>query len=180
MLKTFSEHNQQAPLHTDSQYRSTPERFIALIALHQAQCGGGYTELVDFQTILQNLNRTQFGRSVIYFFSQNRFPIAVPSIFQEPLKPKYINSKIISEQPLIRYRYDTLKAGLSLFNLSEYQVSFYSQKLDLLDSLIQTSPYRIRFLLSSNDLLILDDHRFLHGRSSFTDPNRLLLRCKMN
>ncbi|MCC3532422.1 MAG: TauD/TfdA family dioxygenase [Microcoleus sp. PH2017_21_RUC_O_A] len=54
-IKTFSKHNQQAPLHTDSQYRNQPERFIALMTICQANCGGGYTEIVNFRKILEEI-----------------------------------------------------------------------------------------------------------------------------
>lgn len=177
-LKTFSEHNDKAPLHTDSQYRNHPERFIALLTLRQASCGGGYTELVDFRKVLQDLEKTASGSEVIQFISNERFPIAVPTIFQNHLEQQYIRQTLISESPLIRYRYDTLKAGLSLLDKSK--VSLYEKNLAFLDAAIQLSPHRFRFLSSPNEVIFLDNHRFLHGRSSFIDPDRLLLRTRMN
>lgn len=182
IIKTFSEHNQDAPLHTDSQYRNHPERFMALMTLNQARCGGGYTELVDFKKILQDLESTVIGKKIIDFFRNESFPIAIPTVFQEMGKPEYIMSKLISNNPLIRYRYDTLKAGLLLSIDKENKLIYCDRidKLDLLNNFIQLSPHRLRFLLASNEAIILDNHRFLHGRSSFTDSQRLLLRCRMN
>jgi alpha-ketoglutarate-dependent taurine dioxygenase len=177
-LKTFSEHNQCAPLHTDSQYRNQPERFIALMSIHQASCGGGHTIILDFREFLLNLTKTKFGSRLIKFMIDNTFPIAVPSIFQENANQKYITQKIISESPLIRYRYDTLKAGLLL--LKNNKLEEFHENLDCLDDFIQSSPYQIRFMLAQNNIIFIDNHRFLHGRSSFTDPNRLLLRTRMN
>jgi alpha-ketoglutarate-dependent taurine dioxygenase len=177
-LKTFSEHNQHASLHTDSQYRELPEKFIALMTLRQATCGGGYTEVVDFQEVLKDLQSSALGTEVINFFRGESLPIAIPSIFQVGSRATHIISKLISENPLIRYRYDTLKAGLSL--IEGHQVNVFQEKLDLFDSFIQLSPHRIRFLSSPGEIIFLDNHRFLHGRSSFTDLNRLLLRTRMN
>lgn len=177
-LKTFSEHNQHAPLHTDSQYRNQPERYIALMTLRQANCGGGYTELVDFRKILQELKCTYLGSRVIEFIRNESFSIAIPSVFQETSKVAFVKAKLVSESPLIRYRYDTLKAGLSLIQNS--RVAAFQENLDLLDNFIQSSPHRFRFLSLPNEITLLDNHRFLHGRSSFTDLNRLLLRTRMN
>lgn len=177
-LKTFSEHNKYAPLHTDSQYRNQPEKIMALMTVRQANCGGGHTELVDFKKILQELKRSKSGSNLIDFISNEKFPIAIPSIFQEPHEPKYIMSKLVSDCPLIRYRYDTLKAGLSM--IEDNRLEVFNEKLDLLDSFIQSSPHRVHFLSLPNEITFLDNHRFLHGRSSFTDLNRLLLRTRMN
>lgn len=177
-LKTFSEHNQYAPLHTDSQYRNQPERFIALMTLCPASCGGGYTELVDFRKIFQELKCTNLGSRVVQFLKSESFPIAIPSVFQEASKPAYIRAKLVSQSPLIRYRYDTLKAGLSL--IEEHRVAAFHENLDLLNNFIQSSPHRFRFLSLPNEITFVDNHRFLHGRSSFTDLNRLLLRIRMN
>ena len=179
LSKTFSGHNQDAPLHTDSQYRNNPEKFIALMAFKPARCGGGYTQLVDFKEILQDLKSTDIGNDIIEFFESEILPIAIPSAFQGFSKSKYIMSKIISNKPLVKYRYDTTLAGLSLL-FNTHQLLYYQEKLDFLNSFIQTSFRRISFLLSYHDVIIIDNHRFLHGRSSFMDSQRLLLRCRMN
>jgi alpha-ketoglutarate-dependent taurine dioxygenase len=177
-LKTFSEHNEQAPLHTDSQYRNHPERYVALLTLHQATCGGGHTELVDFREILQDLAKTASGDKVIQFMTHERFPIAIPTIFQEHLRSQYISQPLISKNPLIRYRYDTLKAGLSFLEMN--RVKPYQENLDYLDDFIQSSSHCFRFLSLPNEIVFIDNHRFLHGRSLFTDLDRLLLRIRMN
>jgi alpha-ketoglutarate-dependent taurine dioxygenase len=177
-LKTFSEHNQYAPLHTDSQYRNQPEKFIALMTINQANCGGGYTNLLDFNLVVNELKNTNSGRQLLDCLALQYFPIAIPSIFQQKNARRYITAKLISEIPLIRYRYDTLKAGLSLIKSSKRE--FLKENLDLLDNFIENSPCRISFLASNNDIVFIDNHRFLHGRSSFFDLNRLLLRTRMN
>ena len=40
-IVTYSEHNHEADLHTDSQCSEYPEDFFALLTLKQATCGGG-------------------------------------------------------------------------------------------------------------------------------------------
>jgi alpha-ketoglutarate-dependent taurine dioxygenase len=177
-LKTFSEHNQYAPLHTDSQYRNHPERFIALMTINQARCGGGYTNLLDFQKAFHHINHTVSGREIINFMANQYFPIAIPSIFQPKNEKKYISAKLIAKMPFIRYRYDTLQAGLSLIKDSKFEV--FQKNLEKFDRLIEESPHRVSFLSSTNEIVFIDNYRLLHGRSSFLDLNRLLLRTRMN
>jgi len=177
-LKTFSEHSHQAPLHTDSQYRNRPERFIALMALNQASCSGGSTNLLDFKKVISELKANAIGRKIVEFISDQDFPIAIPSIFQENDAKTYISARLISKAPLIRYRYDTLKAGLSLIEHSKIKI--FHDTLDLLNEFIEESQYRINFKLPKNEILFIDNHRFLHGRTSFVDLNRLLIRTRMN
>lgn len=178
VIKTFSEHNQPAPLHTDSQYRNQPEKYMALLVFKQANCGGGYTQLLDFRKVLLELRSNILGKQIVKFFSKEKFPIAVPSVFQEEKGVNYIYSRLISNVPLVRYRYDTLKTGLSLINHS-YVESFY-ENLDILNNFLQNSPFCSSFLLLNNEVIFVDNHRFLHGRTAFIDTDRLLFRIRIN
>jgi alpha-ketoglutarate-dependent taurine dioxygenase len=177
-IKTFSEDNHVAPLHTDSQYRACPEKYMALLVFHQATCGGGDTILLDFKKVLAELDNSIDGRKLIKFAKQEKFPIAIPSIFQTSPHQNYIYSSLISDTPLIRYRYDTLKAGISLVNHD--RADELHEQLDCLNNHIQSSSHQCNFSLSDGEMIFVDNHRFLHGRSSFTDPNRLLLRSRFN
>jgi alpha-ketoglutarate-dependent taurine dioxygenase len=180
-LKTFSEHNFTAPLHTDSQYREQPERYIGMFSYRQAACGGGYTYLLDFKKVIEKMQNTLTGQNLIKFLKNEEFPIAIPTVFQTDPTKKFIWSKLISDKPIkpmIRYRYDTLKAGLSLLERDKYQV--FEENLNLLDSYIDNSRERQIFLLKEQEILLLDNHRLLHGRSGFFDTDRLLLRVRFD
>lgn len=178
IIKTFSEHNKAAPLHTDSQYRNLPEKYMALLVFRQAECKGGETILLDFQLVFNELKQSIFGRKMIEFACQEKFPIAVPTIFQTENKTEYIYSSLISNIPLIRYRYDTLKTGLELIKRSH--VKDFAEKLQAFNNLIYQSRYCSSLLLDNGEAIFVDNHRMLHGRSSFFDSNRLLLRIRMN
>lgn len=178
VINTFSEHNKAAPLHTDSQYRNRPEKYMALLVFSQAECAGGETMLLDFKVVLNELRQSDSGRKMIEFACQDKFPIAVPSIFQTQDKTEYIYSSLISNIPLIRYRYDTLRIGLKLIKHSHVQE--FSEKLLTFNDLINRSRYCSSLLLNNGEAIFVDNHRMLHGRSSFLDSNRLLLRIRMN
>ena len=178
IIKTFSEHNKAAPLHTESQYRNLPEKYMALLVFRKAECAGGETMLLDFKLVLNELRQSDFGRQMIEFACQDQFPIAVPTIFQTEDKTEYIYSSLISNIPLIRYRYDTLKTGLELIKRSH--VKYLDEKLQAFNDLINRSRYCSSLLLNNGEAIFVDNHRMLHGRSSFLDSNRLLLRIRMN
>lgn len=178
IIQTFSEHNKDAPLHTDSQYRNIPEKYMVLLAFRQADCGGGKTIFLDFKNILNELRESIYGREIIKFASQNKFPIAVPSIFQAGEKTEFIYSSLISNVPLIRYRYDTFKTGGAL--MKNWYIEDFDEKLNALDNVIQKSLYISNFFLNNGEAIFIDNHRILHGRSSFVDSNRLLLRIRIN
>jgi alpha-ketoglutarate-dependent taurine dioxygenase len=178
MINTFSEHNKDASLHTDSQYRNLPEKYMALLVFRQAECAGGETLLLDFKLVLNELSQSDFGRQMIEFACQEKFPIAVPTIFQTQNKTEYIYSNLISDIPMIRYRYDTLKTGLELIKRSH--VKDFAEKLQVFNNLIHRSRYCSSLLLNNGEAIFVDNHRMLHGRSSFLDSNRLLLRIRMN
>jgi alpha-ketoglutarate-dependent taurine dioxygenase len=177
-IKTFSEDNQVAPLHTDSQYRICPERYMALMVIRQASCGGGATLLLDFKNVLEEISSHASGKELIEFAKKQKFPIAVPSIFQTSSEQKYIYSSLISDSPLIRYRYDTLKTGVALVNGDRAGESL--DHLETLNTYIQSSSHQCTFNLAEGEIIFVDNHRFLHGRTPFTDHQRLLLRSRFN
>ncbi|MEG4321035.1 MULTISPECIES: TauD/TfdA family dioxygenase [unclassified Microcoleus] len=178
LIQTFSEHNKAAPLHTDSQYRNLPEKYMALLVFRQAECAGGETLLLDFSLVFNELRQSISGREMIEFACQENFAIAVPTIFHAEDKTEYIYSSLISKIPLIRYRYDTLKTGLELIKRSH--VKDFAEKLQAFNDLIHRSRYSSSLLLDNGEAIFVDNHRMLHGRSSFLDRNRLLLRIRMN
>lgn len=172
-IKTFSEHNQEAELHTDTQYRDLPERYMTLSCVNEANCGGGETFLLDSQVILDRIKNDH----VLLNELQQDFPIAVPDIFHYEGK-KFIERPIIANYPKFRFRYDTFKKGLLLQNPPDL-----NQKMNVLDSffdLIKNAPEMINFTLKKGQIILIDNHRLLHGRSSFVDVNRLLYRVRVD
>lgn len=177
-LKTFSEHNQAAQLHTDSQYRPQPEHFVAMCMVQTAQCGGGASMLLDFRRVIEDLEQTAAGQALLQVLRTHKLPIGVPSIFREPGDSGYIEASILGGAVPFRYRYDTMKAGLDQVDPS--QRAELAEALDRLDAVIQASPHRLEFPMENQDVLFVDNHRFLHGRKAFTDLDRLLLRVRFD
>jgi alpha-ketoglutarate-dependent taurine dioxygenase len=107
------------------------------------------------------------------------FPFEVPTVFTAAQRAdvrEYIRAPIIAHEPLIRYRHDTLSAGLAAFG--EPTTSPHRGAVGRLHKLICSSSERLELRLGSGDLLLINNHELLHGRTAFRDPNRLLLRVR--
>lgn len=171
-LKTYSEHAQKAPLHTDSQYRNNPEKYFSLSSIRVASCGGGQTELLDFKKLYASLKHNAWFKELYEVY-----PIAIPDIFQS-VQERIVYQPIIKENPFIRFRTDTILKGLDLVN--EPLESKKRKAFKLLEEEILHSNLIERFHLKKGQIIIIDNHRMLHGRGAFKDSKRLLLRIRFN
>lgn len=178
-LPTFSEHNLEANLHTDTQYHLNPEKYIALLTIKQAMCGGGKTIILDFYEVLKTLQKTNKGISCLNTLKEYTFPFAVPTVFAEDkLNQEVIYSHIISNDFTIRYRYDTIYNGLKIANIPQTDIRYWALSF-FENHLVRHSQQKI-FYLPENHIIFINNHRFLHGRTSFQDTTRYLLRVRLN
>ena len=172
-IATFSEHNDEAELHTDTQYRDLPERYMTLSCIEPAKCGGGETILLDSRVVIDRLNQDP---ELLKMLHEN-FPIAVPDIFVKN-SPRYIEHPIISDYPKFRFRYDTFKKGIEL--QQDYDMDRKLSVIEKLHSMIESSPEIFRYTLKKGEIILIDNHRVLHGRTSFSDYERLLYRVRVD
>lgn len=172
-IKTFSEHNDEAQLHTDTQYRAIPERYMTLSCIQEAKCGGGETILLDSLKIFEEIK----SDSALLSKLKQKFPIAIPDIFVIDDR-KYIEETIISEYPKFRFRYDTFLKGLALKQPENFED--LKNTLDEFNSKLQNSKHIQKLKLKKGDIILIDNHRMLHGRTSFTDTDRLLYRVRVD
>jgi alpha-ketoglutarate-dependent taurine dioxygenase len=171
-IKTYSEHSKKAPLHTDSQYRNTPEKYFSLSSIQEAKCGGGQTELLDFKKLYASVHKHTWFKELYEVY-----PIAIPDIFQSA-QERVVYQPIIKATPFIRFRSDTIMKGLDLVN--EPLNSKKRKAFKLLEEEILNSNWIERFYLKKGQIIIIDNHRVLHGRSAFKDNTRLLFRIRFN
>jgi alpha-ketoglutarate-dependent taurine dioxygenase len=176
---TFSEHNLEASLHTDTQYHLNPEKYISLLTIKQAICGGGKTILLDFYEVLKTLQETDKGRICLKILQDSSFPFAVPTVFAEDkLNQEVIYSHIISNDFTIRYRYDTIYKGLIIANIAQTDIRYWA--LSFFENHLAQHPQQKLFYLPENHIIFINNYRFLHGRTSFQDITRYLLRVRLN
>lgn len=176
---TYSEHNHEADLHTDSQYSEYPEDYFGLLTLHKARCGGGESYLLSLEDLLQELAVTVAGLEAIEVLRTTNYPFIVPNVFRKKSgeDPEFNFGPILRDGE-IRFRIDTFEKALTAApNLcTPRQLSAFN----FLKEHIRNSPSMKTFFLEDRDLIFINNKTMLHGRGSFTDANRHLLRIRMN
>jgi alpha-ketoglutarate-dependent taurine dioxygenase len=179
LVKTYSEHNHAAELHTDSQYSEYPEDTFALLSLKKAQCGGGLSHLQSLVDVSRELNALPDGEKIINTLSSTDYPFIVPNVFKKGNSKEHeFNFGPILRQNEIRFRIDTFEKAFD-FNKSfctDDQLYAYTQ----LKKIVTNPDNRMEFMMEPGDLIFINNKTMLHGRSSFDDSDRHMLRIRMN
>jgi alpha-ketoglutarate-dependent taurine dioxygenase len=174
---TFSQTNEEAYLHTDSQYSLNPEKYFGLFCIRKARDNGGISILVQGDEIIERIS-SKFGEEIIDLLGVD-YPFRIPTIFTSIQNPDVaeINYGPIYKDHQIRYRRDTLQEGI---RLSERKITpDQIRALKIIDEAIEEST-KYSYLLNDGDAIFVNNYRMLHGRTSFSDKNRLLYRVRMN
>lgn len=173
---TFSEHDREAAMHSDTQYYLLPERYLLLYAVHAARCGGGLNTFARGQDLLEHLAATPAGAEAIRVLSQTALPFRIPSVFSTSPEPQFTWAPVLAQAPRLRYRRDTLIDGLHHFPechspAVDDALTLFEQALDA----VTTPPLK----LPDDGLVLLNNHESLHARTAFQDHERHLIRARM-
>lgn len=177
---SFSEHDGEAAFHTDAQYYPNPENYFALYVMNAARCGGGLSQLCDGQALHAALDKPQ-TRWALRLLEERALPFRVPSAFVTDERPGVVQAilaPVFSDAPGIRYRRDTLKSGLELF--PEHADEDVEQAIKTLEQTLKQLPGTLEFLIPTDSLLLVNNHRALHARGAFKDAKRHLLRVRIH
>ena len=176
---TITEHCGDAALHTDSAFKRLPETYVMLFAYRPAFDGGGLSQVLSVQSLLKILSQSADGRKCIRLLRETRFPFQVPTAFTKDRLDsvvEWITAPILSGDGKFRYRHDLIVSALehgvtALSPDSQWAIAQTARELEKL------TPRS--FFLRSGDLLVLNNHRVLHGRTAFEDRDRMLLRVRL-
>jgi len=179
-VPTISENSYEAELHTDTQYFPEPEKFVLLYVVKPASCGGGVSLLVDGIRLKARLAETEEGRWALGFLSRRILPFRIPTSYtttgkQETVEITY--ARIFSQAPLIRYRKDTLEAGLAA--APDFDTPDVRHALTVLQSVLEDRKEMIVTSLVADSMLLTNNHEGLHGRTEFQDSERHLIRIRI-
>jgi alpha-ketoglutarate-dependent taurine dioxygenase len=146
------------PLHTDASYVANPPRFMLLHCVHPDPGGGGINLLADCDKALASL--TERERGTIF---RQVFNFLYPPNCPEGQSRAYA----IYESGMWRYKHSSMSFPQKFAD----DVERFNQ------ALIDNS---ISLLLERGDLLILDNHRIVHGRTvykpgGYTLPGRHIM-----
>jgi Taurine catabolism dioxygenase TauD, TfdA family len=178
---TYSENSHYADLHSDSQFCPHPEKYFFLYTIRAARCGGGKSLICDGRAVRDCLLETKQGREAYEVLSTFKFPFWVPSTFNNVEKAgstKAYFAPIFGDVPLIRFRYDTLKKGFELNPDLDVPKARKAIKvfLDILENEVNIGEY----YMPDDTLVLCNNHRVLHGRTSFQDRERHLIRVRIS
>jgi alpha-ketoglutarate-dependent taurine dioxygenase len=149
------------PLHTDCSFEDPTPRFIGLHVLRQDRLGGGRSLLADGRKALQRLEpRYRQALSQDYIFG-------VPEEFHKGVSSRRL--PIVTGDKL-RYRREILDETAC----SPEQLKALNQFEELL------TDGTHQMVLEDSTILLLDNCRFLHGRTEVVDPQRYLRRVRFH
>ncbi len=159
--------------HTDNPYRN-PVPCIQLLHCIENNVTGGYSTLVDGYTVTEELKKKIPEYYEILSKVKIRFQFIDQSVVLESLAEmiqldKNNNFKQIRFSPRLDFVPLLEREKLELFYNARKKIS----------ELYNSDQYKIEFKLCSGDLLMIDNHRLLHGRTSYdvNEGNRFLQGC---
>lgn len=162
-------------MHTDASFEPVPPRYFGLQVLKKDALNGGQTLLIKFDDVLKNLSLSE-----IDLLSSTQIKLKIPNEFKKSShQENFILCTILSPRKdcfnnrLIRYRYDIILDRNSL-------TDEYKKALEKFESLIDIEKSElIKYInLRDNQIMIVDNSRWLHGRTQILDPNRHLVRIR--
>jgi gamma-butyrobetaine dioxygenase len=149
--------------HTDNPYRD-PVPGVQLLHCLTNRTSGGFSTLVDGLTVLQTLRA--------------RDPAAFDILATTPVRFVYTygRTELVDYAPLVEHDAGGQIIGVRVSPklefvplLPEARLEAFYRARRLLDRMLRDEEFSIRFLLGDGDLMMFDNRRVLHGRTSF-DP----------
>lgn len=182
---TFSERIGSADMHTDSSFYPMPEEQFILYVVRAAECDGGHSLLVDGASIHDALQRTAAGRAAYALLCDTPVPFQVPSVYaasednvEYHVAPVFGAPRRAGERFTLRWRYDAIMKGLAACpSMSTPEVR---DALAIMHQVAEADAMRFREQLPTDTLMIADNHHTLHGRTTYTDEHRHLIRIRMS
>ncbi|WP_020411349.1 TauD/TfdA family dioxygenase [Microbulbifer variabilis] len=161
----ISHSDREFNLHNDGAFEQEMPGYFGLHVVRADTLGGGESVLVCADRIIESLSERAFQ-----VLSNKRFRLRVPEEFHK--KASFIEATLIDESHGFRYRYDIIERSLC----SKDELEALSE-LELKISL----PHNMfRFHLGDNQILLLDNRRYLHTRTKIKDKKRHLKRIRFN
>ena len=159
--------------HTDNPYRN-PVPCIQILHCIENQVSGGYSTLVDGYTVTEELKKDYPDYYKILTEIKVRYQFIDQDVFLEDWAEmiqldENKNFKQVRFSPRLDFVPLIDKEKLDLYYLARNKIS----------ELYNSNKYRLEFKLSPGDLLMMDNHRLLHGRTSYdaNEGNRFLQGC---
>ncbi len=159
--------------HTDNPYRN-PVPCIQILHCIENEVSGGLSTLVDGYTVSEKLKKD--------------FPEFYKILTEVKIRFQFIDKSVILEdwaemiqldenEDFKQVRFSPRLDFVPLIDKDKLEI-FYSARKKI-SEFYNSKDYRIEFKLLPGDLLMMDNHRLLHGRTTFdtNEGNRFLQGC---
>ena len=163
--------------HTDNPYRNPFPPCIQILHCIENEVSGGFSTLVDGFTVtedLKNLNKNYYD---ILSNTKVRFRfVDKDTILESWSELIHLDENRNFQNVRFSPRLDYVP------KMSKDKLDTYYSARKYLSDLYNSDEYRIEFKLMPGDLMMMDNHRLLHGRTSY-DPNegkRFLQGCYLD
>lgn len=152
-------------MHTDCCFEECPPRYMALFCQNADKMGGGLSKFIDCRALVEQLLPSTLLQL------QADFEFRVPQEFFKGQKT--ITGPILTSQTgLWRYRGETV--------LREKCTKQQLQALDELDEALACDELAITMQLPTGCMLVMDNSKWFHARTSIRDPTRWLKRVRFH
>lgn len=169
--KAYSQSNNTILAHTEAPGWEPSPQYLALYCHHQAECGGGHTDILDINHLLPLLDREE---RVLLESASLHFPGPEKGIISTMLEH-------IEAHSILRFSFNLLTSGEydpPLTNHVEPEKLPLGKKGLVLAHKINKIfiKHCSSILIPDDGLFIWDNQRLLHARSKYEDKNRHLTR----
>ncbi len=159
--------------HTDNPYRN-PVPCIQMLHCIENKVSGGLSTLVDGYTVTQRLKKDFPNYYKILTEIKVRFQFIDQSVFLEDWAEMI---QLDESENFKQVRFSPRLDFVPLMDKEKLELYYSARKK--ISELYNSDKYRIEFKLSPGDLLMMDNHRLLHGRTKYdaNEGNRFLQGC---
>ena len=159
--------------HTDNPYRN-PVPCIQMLHCIKNEVKGGFSTLVDGLTVTERLKKDYPNYYKILTETKVRFQLIDKDVVLEDWAEMI---KLDEQGKLKQVRFSPRLDFVPLMDKEKLELYYSARKK--ISEFYNSDEYRIEFKLTSGDLLMMDNYRLLHGRTSY-DANegmRFLQGC---
>ena len=159
--------------HTDNPYRN-PVPCIQILHCIESQVSGGLSTLVDGFTVTEQLKKDFADYYKILTEIKVRFQFIDQTVVLENW------AEMIQLDEVGNFKQVRFSPRLDFVPLMEKEkLDLYYSARKKISELYNSDNYRIEFKLQPGDLLMMDNHRLLHGRTAYNanEGNRFLQGC---
>ena len=159
--------------HTDNPYRK-PVPCIQLLHCIESEVTGGFSTLVDGYTVTEDLKKEYFDYYKILSEIKVRFRFTDKEVVLEDWSELI---KLDKNKDFKQVRFSPRLDYVPM--LEKEKLDLYYKARKKLSEMYNSDKYRIEFKLSPKDLIMMDNHRLLHGRTAYEtkEGNRFLQGC---